>query len=82
MTLIETTCLKFWYVLRSPYLASITLDSLFPPLGCILICVHILKYEDEDRDKVVLESDSDLVAAIDHAKLVGFKVRLYFLLVF
>uniref|UniRef100_A0A2C9UIL7 CBS domain-containing protein n=1 Tax=Manihot esculenta TaxID=3983 RepID=A0A2C9UIL7_MANES len=30
-------------------------------------------YEDEDRDKVVLESDSDLGAAVEHAKLAGFK---------
>ncbi|CAM8878343.1 unnamed protein product [Rhodiola kirilowii] len=33
---------------------------------------HIL-YEDEDHDKVVLASDSDLVAALDHASLVGLK---------
>lgn len=30
-------------------------------------------YEDEDHDKVVLESDSDLVTAVEHAKLAGFK---------
>ncbi|TQE12938.1 hypothetical protein C1H46_001584 [Malus baccata] len=30
-------------------------------------------YEDEDRDKVILASDSDLVAAVDHAKQVGWK---------
>ncbi|KAL8464250.1 hypothetical protein ACS0TY_033958 [Phlomoides rotata] len=33
---------------------------------------HIL-YEDEDKDKVVLASDSDLQAAIDHARLAGWK---------
>ncbi|XP_052183856.1 CBS domain-containing protein CBSCBSPB5-like isoform X2 [Diospyros lotus] len=33
---------------------------------------HIL-YEDEDKDKVVLESDGDLTAAVDHAKLAGWK---------
>ncbi|CAL9763727.1 unnamed protein product [Musa acuminata subsp. burmannicoides] len=33
---------------------------------------HIL-YEDEDGDKVILASDSDLVAAVDHARLVGWK---------
>ncbi|CAL5327443.1 hypothetical protein CsSME_00007150 [Camellia sinensis var. sinensis] len=33
---------------------------------------HIL-YEDEDNDKVVLASDSDLVAAVDHARLAGWK---------
>ncbi|GFZ03776.1 CBS [Actinidia rufa] len=30
-------------------------------------------YEDEDRDKVVLASDADLVAAVDHASLAGWK---------
>ncbi|XP_043707254.1 CBS domain-containing protein CBSCBSPB1-like isoform X3 [Telopea speciosissima] len=31
-------------------------------------------YEDEDRDKVVISSDGDLAAAVDHARLVGLKV--------
>ncbi|KAK4846530.1 hypothetical protein QYF36_018678 [Acer negundo] len=30
-------------------------------------------YEDEDNDKVVLSSDSDLVAAVDHARLSNWK---------
>ncbi|KAK1357179.1 hypothetical protein POM88_050435 [Heracleum sosnowskyi] len=30
-------------------------------------------YEDEDHDQVVLASDSDLVAAMDHAKSAGWK---------
>ncbi|XVE54478.1 hypothetical protein DITRI_Ditri03aG0084800 [Diplodiscus trichospermus] len=30
-------------------------------------------YEDEDHDKVVLASDNDLAAAVEHAKLVGLK---------
>ncbi|XP_047943802.1 CBS domain-containing protein CBSCBSPB1-like [Salvia hispanica] len=30
-------------------------------------------YEDEDKDKIVLASDSDLIAAVHHAKLVGWK---------
>ncbi|XP_028080977.1 CBS domain-containing protein CBSCBSPB5-like, partial [Camellia sinensis] len=34
---------------------------------------HIL-YEDEDHDNVVLASDSDLAAAVDHARLAGWKV--------
>ncbi|XP_073117187.1 CBS domain-containing protein CBSCBSPB5-like isoform X2 [Elaeis guineensis] len=35
-------------------------------------------YEDEDRDKVILASDSDLAAAVDHARLAGWKgLRLY-----
>ncbi|KAK7369650.1 hypothetical protein VNO80_11692 [Phaseolus coccineus] len=33
---------------------------------------HIL-YEDEENDKVVLASDSDLAAAVDHAKAAGLK---------
>lgn len=32
------------------------------------------QYEDEDRDKVVLSSDSDLIAAVDHARKIGWKV--------
>lgn len=35
----------------------------------------ILQYEDEDHDKVVLASDSDLVAAVDHARSAGWKVQ-------
>ncbi|KAL7161126.1 hypothetical protein ACSBR2_041728 [Camellia fascicularis] len=34
---------------------------------------HIL-FEDEDHDNVVLASDSDLAAAVDHARLAGWKV--------
>ncbi|CAA0831741.1 CBS domain-containing protein CBSCBSPB5 [Striga hermonthica] len=30
-------------------------------------------YEDEDKDKVMLASDSDLQAAVDHARLAGWK---------
>ncbi|KAL7599350.1 hypothetical protein Lser_V15G21326 [Lactuca serriola] len=30
-------------------------------------------YEDEDRDKVVLSTDHDLVAAVEHARLAGWK---------
>ncbi|MCE3051756.1 CBS domain-containing protein cbscbspb4 [Datura stramonium] len=30
-------------------------------------------YEDEDHDKVILASDSDLIAAVEHAKLSGWK---------
>ncbi|KAG6495456.1 hypothetical protein ZIOFF_043280 [Zingiber officinale] len=30
-------------------------------------------YEDEDHDKVILASDSDLVAAVDHARQAGWK---------
>ncbi|MCD7450090.1 hypothetical protein HAX54_003508 [Datura stramonium] len=32
-----------------------------------------MKYEDEDHDKVILASDSDLIAAVEHAKLSGWK---------
>nr|CAB3475277.1 unnamed protein product [Digitaria exilis] len=30
-------------------------------------------YEDEDHDKVILSSDSDLIAAVDHARQIGWK---------
>ena len=33
----------------------------------------MLQYEDEDRDKVVLASDDELTAAVDHARLAGWK---------
>jgi len=36
----------------------------------LFLCVQ---YEDEDRDKVVLASDDDLAAAVDHARLAGWK---------
>ncbi|CAL5410967.1 unnamed protein product [Camellia sinensis] len=36
---------------------------------------HIL-YEDEDHDNVVLALDSDLAAAVDHARLAGWKLHL------
>jgi hypothetical protein len=35
------------------------------------------QYEDEDHDKVILSSDSDLVAAVDHARQIGWKVILF-----
>lgn len=34
------------------------------------------QYEDEDHDHVVLASDSDLVAAVEHARSAGWKVCL------
>lgn len=40
----------------------------------MLIGGFTLQYEDEDHDKVVLSSDNDLSAAVQHAKLVGWKV--------
>lgn len=40
----------------------------------------MLQYEDEDHDKVVLASDNDLAAAVEHARSAGLKVRLIFLL--
>ena len=39
----------------------------------LFLCVQ---YEDEDRDKVVLASDDDLAAAVDHARLAGWKARM------
>ncbi|ONM07287.1 CBS domain-containing protein CBSCBSPB2 [Zea mays] len=32
-----------------------------------------ISYEDEDHDKVILSSDSDLIAAIDHTRQIGWK---------
>lgn len=38
----------------------------------------LILYEDEDHDKIVLSTDDDLVAAVEHAKLAGLKgLRLY-----
>lgn len=34
----------------------------------------LVQYEDEDKDKIVLASDGDLVAAVHHAKQAGWKV--------
>lgn len=34
-----------------------------------------MQYEDEDGDKVVLASDDDLAAAVDHARMAGWKAR-------
>ena len=34
-----------------------------------------VQYEDEDGDKVVLASDDYLAAAVDHARLAGWKAR-------
>lgn len=39
--------------------------------------LFLLQYEDEDKDKVILESDEDLIAAVDHAKVAGWKVRIF-----
>lgn len=36
-------------------------------------CLPQILYEDEDGDKVVLASDSDLATAVDHAKSAGWK---------
>ncbi|XP_051152407.1 CBS domain-containing protein CBSCBSPB5-like [Andrographis paniculata] len=37
-----------------------------------------IMYEDEDKDRVILASDSDLQAAVHHARLIGLKgLRLY-----
>lgn len=33
-----------------------------------------MQYEDEDNDKVILASDGDLVAAVEHAKSIDWKV--------
>ncbi|KAJ3671852.1 hypothetical protein LUZ60_007931 [Juncus effusus] len=66
---------------------SCDVQSITPLITCILQRLgddidrnhlpHIL-YEDEDHDKVIIASDGDLTAAVDHAKLAGWKgLRLY-----
>lgn len=40
---------------------------------CILSLISHFQYEDEDGDKVILASDSDLAEAVDHARLAGWK---------
>ncbi|KAE8820824.1 CBS domain-containing protein CBSCBSPB5-like [Hordeum vulgare] len=61
---------------------SCDVQSLTPLVTCILQRLGAdidrqrlpqILYEDEDRDKVVLASDDDLAAAVDHARLSGWK---------
>ncbi|CAD6257053.1 unnamed protein product [Miscanthus lutarioriparius] len=61
---------------------SCEVQSLTPLVTCILRRLGAdidpdrlpqILYEDEDRDKVVLASDDDLAAAVDHARLAGWK---------
>ncbi|KAK3120180.1 hypothetical protein QOZ80_9AG0683100 [Eleusine coracana subsp. coracana] len=62
-------------------------QSLTPLVTCILqrlgTDIHPdrlpqILYEDEDRDKVVLATDDDLAAAVDHARMAGWKgLRLF-----
>lgn len=40
---------------------------------CLLSLISHFQYEDEDGDKVILASDSDLAEAVDHARLAGWK---------
>ncbi|KAJ4818748.1 CBS domain-containing protein [Rhynchospora pubera] len=66
---------------------SSDVQTLTPLVTCILqrlsddIDRHNLPqilYEDEDRDRVLITSDEDLIAAVEHAKLAGWKgLRLY-----
>ncbi|KAF3334490.1 CBS domain-containing protein [Carex littledalei] len=66
---------------------SCDVQTLTPLVTCILQRLgneidrghlpHIL-YEDEDHDRVLITSDDDLTAAVEHAKLAGWKgLRLY-----
>ena len=73
MISIQTTYLKFWYVYK---LIPEDDDAILflSPLKCYDDGYN-LQYEDEDHDKVLLASDSDLQAAIDHAKSIGWKVK-------
>ncbi|KAF5939208.1 hypothetical protein HYC85_023467 [Camellia sinensis] len=68
MKLTATTCLIFWYIINISFLIwilSFYLRAHGQP--------HF-QYEDEDHDNVVLASDSDLAAVVDHARLAGWKV--------
>ncbi|PVH34177.1 hypothetical protein PAHAL_8G163900 [Panicum hallii] len=66
---------------------SCEVQSLTPLVTCILRRLGAdidpdrlpqILYEDEDGDKVVLASDDDLAAAVDHARLAGWKgLRLF-----
>ncbi|KAF8694026.1 hypothetical protein HU200_038475 [Digitaria exilis] len=66
---------------------SCEVQSLTPLVTCILRRLGAdidpdrlpqILYEDEDQDKVVLASDDDLAAAVDHARLAGWKgLKLY-----
>ncbi|XP_042504193.1 CBS domain-containing protein CBSCBSPB1 isoform X1 [Macadamia integrifolia] len=51
------------------------LTSIIQRVGSDIDRSHLpqILYEDEDHDKVVIASDGDLAAAVDHAKLVGLK---------
>lgn len=43
-----------------------------------LVCsgkLIFVQYEDEDHDKVILASDEDLAAAVEHARSLGWKVQ-------
>lgn len=48
-------------------------------LSLCLSCGLWLQYEDDEGDKVLLATDSDLVAAVNYARLAGLKVNwIYF----
>ncbi|KAJ4961175.1 hypothetical protein NE237_021085 [Protea cynaroides] len=51
------------------------LTSILQRVGSDIDHNHLpqILYEDEDHDKVVIASDGDLAAAVDHARLVGLK---------
>lgn len=53
-------------------------------LSNVLVCTRFIlsffiQYEDDEGDKVLLVTDGDLIAAVNHARSLGLKViRLFF----
>ena len=40
----------------------------------MLMSLNIFQYEDDEGDKVLLSTDSDLINAVNHARSIGLKV--------
>lgn len=43
----------------------------------VLIFLTIFQYEDDEGDKVLLATDSDLISAVTHARSIGLKVLFF-----
>ncbi|KAM0018727.1 putative PB1 domain, CBS domain-containing protein [Helianthus debilis subsp. tardiflorus] len=63
------------FISDSHSLADLT-TAIIQRLGGEINRYHLpqILYEDEDQDKVVISSDNDLTAAVEHARLAGWKV--------
>lgn len=70
--------LNFWQVLRGILCHLDELCSVFHVVygdeGGMKLFMFLLQYEDDEGDKVLLTTDSDLVGAISHARSLGLKV--------